>query len=449
MEKKFTWGTATSAYQVEGAAQEDGRGLSIWDSFVKQKGRIADGSDGSVACDHYHRYKEDVALLKELGVNAYRFSVSWTRLLPSGEGQINQKGADFYSRLIDELLKNDITPVLTLHHWDYPLALYYKGGWLNRDLTDLFGEYAQKVVQLYGDRVNDYITLNEPQCMLGCAYDDEDHAPGTKTGTREQLQILHNFLLAHGKAAKIIRESGAKVSIAPTSNFYIPATEKDIEAARAASMGAMLNSWIWSDNYYLDPIVFGKYPEEYYEKFADVLPEIKPGDMKIISEPIDYICQNIYRGDYVRCGANGKAELLPRAQGEPHTDMNWRVTPDVLYWATKFITERYKLPLVISENGSAYADLPSTENGKTRVHDGARVEYIRSHLKSVIRAREEGLPLIGYFYWSLLDNFEWSFGYNRRFGLVYVDYKTQQRIKKDSFDFYKNAIKADGNNLNP
>lgn len=445
-EKNFIWGTATSAYQVEGAASEDGRGLSIWDSFVTQKGRIADGSDGQVACDHYHRYKEDVALLKELGVNAYRFSVSWTRLLPSGQGEINAKGADFYSRLIDELLKNDVTPFVTLHHWDYPLALYYKGGWLNRDLTDVFAEYVEKVIKLFGDRVKHYVTLNEPQCMLGCAYDDEDHAPGTKIGTREQLQILHNFLLAHGKAAKIIRESGAKVSIAPTSDLYIPATEneKDIEAAREASMSATLNSWIWSDNYYLDPIVFGKYPDEYYSKFRDVLPDIKQDDMKIISEPIDFLCQNIYRGSYVRRGSNGKIEILSESLGEPHTDMGWRVTPEVLYWATKFITERYKLPLIISESGCAMTDLVGADK---RVSDGARIEYIRSHLKSVMRARDENLPIIGYFYWSMLDNFEWSFGYKKRFGLTYVDYKTQERIKKDSFYFYKDVINSDGKNI--
>lgn len=448
MEKanKFIWGTATSAYQVEGAAFEDGRGLSIWDSFVRQKGRISDGSDGSVACDHYHRYKEDVALLKELGVNAYRFSVSWTRLLPSGQGEINTKGADFYSRLVDELLKNDITPFVTIHHWDYPLELYYKGGWLNRDLTDVFAEYVEKVVKLFGDRVGHYVTLNEPQCMLGCAYDDEDHAPGTKTGTREQLRILHNFLLAHGKAARIIRESGAKVSIAPTSDLYIPASEseKDIQAAREACTGAILNSWIWSDNYYLDPIVFGKYPDEYYSRFRDVLPEIKQDDMKIISEPIDYLCQNIYRGNYVRRGEDGEIEVLPESLGEAHTDMGWRITPEVLYWAARFITERYKLPLVISENGCAIPDLVGADKC---VSDGARIEYIRSHVKSVMRAREENLPLIGYFYWSMLDNFEWSFGYKRRFGLTYVDYKTQERIKKDSFYFYKDVIKADGKNV--
>ena len=445
--KNFVWGVATAAYQIEGAASEDGRGLSVWDSFAHQKGHIADGSTGDIACDHYHRYQDDLALIKNLGVNAYRFSVSWTRLLPSGEGKLNHKGADFYSRLIDGLLERGIEPFMTIHHWDYPLELYHKGGWLNRDMTDRFADFTDTLVKLYGDRVKNYITINEPQVILGCAYDNEEHAPGTRLDTRQQLQVLHHLLLAHGKAARVVHGvKDAKVAIAPNSKIYMPLKEtpENIEAARAASLGAEFNSWIWSQNYYMDPIVFGKYPDEYYEKYSDIIPQIGNDDMKIISEPLDFLCQNIYDGRYVYVDETGKVCVADEEIGAPHTDMGWPITPEVLYWGVRFMSERYQLPMFISENGCAMPDLVTPDK---KIHDGGRIEYMRRYLCNVMRAENEGLPIMGYFYWSLMDNFEWAHGYKRRFGLTYVDYKTQERILKDSYHFYSEVIRTNGKNL--
>ena len=445
--KDFVWGTATAAYQIEGAFDTDGRGLSVWDSFTHENGHISDGSTADITCNHYNRHKEDVAFMKKLGVNAYRFSLSWTRLLPTGTGKVNQKGVDFYAKLIDELLENGIEPYITLHHWDYPLELFHKGGWLNRDLTDCFAEYANIVVKLYGDRAKNYITINEPQVILGCAYDKEEHAPGMRMDTRQQLQVLHNMLLAHGKAAKILHEhKGVKVAIAPNSNIYMPLTEteENIAAANKATCGAVFNSWIWSENYFIDPIVFGKYPDEYYDKFADVLPYIGKDDMKIISEPLDFLCQNMYDGKYVFVDKNAQSRIAEQEMGADHTDMGWPVTPDVLYWGIRFITQRYKLPMMISENGCAMPDLLTPDK---KVHDGARIEYMRRYLTSLHRAQEEKYPINGYFYWSLMDNFEWAHGYKRRFGLAYVDYRTQERIPKDSFAFYRDVIGSSGENL--
>ncbi|MEG9430480.1 MAG: GH1 family beta-glucosidase [Christensenellaceae bacterium] len=443
--KEFVWGTSTAAYQIEGATKTDGRGESVWDSFQQHEGRIYDGSNANVACDHYHRYKDDVKLIKNLGSDAYRFSISWTRLFPEGIGKFNQKGADFYSRLIDELLENGVEPFVTLHHWDYPLALYNRGGWLNPDCSKWFAEYAEKVMKLYGDRVQKYTTINEPQTIMECAYNNNFHAPGLKFDKKQQFVVLHNMLLSHGKAAKIIHSYGGQASIAPSSKVIMPAEEsaENIEAAREATYSTKFNDFHWSAHYYLDPIMFGKYPDEYFQKYADIIPDIKAEDMKIISEPLDFLCQNIYDGRYLAI-KNGKSYILQDEYGAPRTAMDWPITPEVIYWGIRFTSERYKLPLYITENGVAMPDLITD---KKKIHDGARIEYMRRYIKQLMKARGEGLPVKGYFYWSLMDNFEWQFGYSKRFGLVYVDYKTLERITKDSYDFYYDIINTDGSNL--
>ncbi len=443
--ENFIWGTSTAAYQIEGAAREDGKGESVWDAFSHTAGKIDDGYTGDVACDHYHRYREDVSLMADLGVNAYRFSVSWPRLFPDGK-HFQSKGADFYSRLIDALLEKGIRPFLTMHHWDMPLALHREGGWLNRDTTDRFADYAAKLVSLYGDRVKDFTTINEPQTIIGNAYEHGWHAPGLCANRADCLLALHHMLLAHGKAAAIVHEHrGARVSIAPSGKIYLPAceTEADISCARDATFSTVLNDYDWSLQTYIDPIVFGDYPKEYYQKNAEYLPKIEQGDLKQISEPLDFLCLNVYNGNFVASGNEGKPELLRESAGAPRTATGWPVTPEVVYWGVRFLNERYKLNIYISENGCAVPDLLSPDG----VHDGARIEFMRRYLASLLRATNEGLPVKGYFYWSLMDNFEWAAGYRPRFGLLYVDYETQERIKKDSFSFYAEVIRSRGKNL--
>lgn len=446
--KDFAWGVATAAYQIEGACDADGKGVSIWDTYTHHSGHIADNSNGDIACDHYNRYKEDISLLNDLGVNSYRFSVNWTRIFPDGIGKVNEKGVDFYSRLIDEMLKYGIKPYMTLHHWDYPMELYYKGGWLNRDSSDWFAEYTECIVKRFGDRVKDFITINEPQVIIGCGYDiKQEHAPCLTMDTREHLQIMHNMLLSHGKAAQIIHDNKARVSIAPNSNIYMPLTEtkENIEAARKASFGTLFNTFVWSQNYYIDPIVLGDYPKEYYERYSDMLPTgFSKDDLKIISQPLDYLCQNVYDGRFVYATESGEIKLANEKNGDPHTDMGWPVTPEVLYWGVKFMAERYNVPIYISENGTAMPDLVTADK---KVHDGARIEYIKRYLTSLKRAASEGVPVDGFFYWTAMDNFEWGHGYKRRFGLIYVDYETQERITKDSYNYYRDIIKTNGKNL--
>lgn len=444
--KDFVWGTATAAYQIEGAWNEDGRGCSVWDDFSHAQGHIVDKSTGDVACDHYHRWEKDLDLCKDLGTNGYRFSLSWTRLFPDGTGALNKKGADFYSRLIDGLLARGIEPFITLHHWDYPTELFYKGGWLNRDSADWFADYAAAVVRLYGDRVKNFITINEPQVILGCGYDNEEHAPGLRMDDKYRVRILHHILLAHGKAAKVIHaHKGLRASIAPNSKIYMPLTEteENIAAARRATFSLEHHDYLWSEHCYIDPIVFGDYPEDYKKMFADILPKGWENDRKIISEPIDFLCQNMYDGRYVSAEGGG-SKIAESPFGAAHTDMGWPVTPEILYWGIRFLSERYNLPVYITENGCAMPDLITPER---KVHDGARIEYMRRYLTCLKRAADEGYLVKGYFYWSLLDNFEWAHGDTKRFGLVYIDYRTQERIKKDSFAFYRSVIAENEKNL--
>lgn len=438
----FVWGAATAAYQLEGAAYSDGKGASVWDMFCEQPGKIFEGHSGLVACDHYNRYKEDVSIMKEIGINAYRFSVSWPRIIPDGTGKINDKGLKFYSNLIDELLKNNITPYMTLFHWDYPYSLFCRGGWLNPDSHKWFAEYAEVLVKAFGDRVKNYFTLNEPQIYVGLGHQIGVHAPGSIFPARDLLQMGHHTLLSHGYAVQAIRATvkNSKVGYAPAGSFYYPNTNtpKDIEAARKATFSVSAEGWCFSAAWWSDPIFFGKYPE--VEALRDIMPKINSDDMAVISQPLDFYGQNFYQAAPVEYSDNAPGfKTVARPVGHAKTAIGWSITPEGIYWLCKFLYERYNLPIIITENGMSSHDAPSPDG---KVHDPNRIDYLHSHLENLKKAADDGVDIIGYLQWSFMDNFEWAKGYDDRFGLVYVDYNTQQRIIKDSGYWYRDYIKA-------
>jgi len=444
--KDFAWGAATASYQIEGAWNEDGKGLNVWDVFSHEPGNVEHGNTGDIACDHYHRFKEDIKLMKELGIKAYRFSLSWTRIFPNGTGEVNEKGVKFYSDLIDELLKNGIEPYITLFHWDYPYALYKKGGWLNDDSVKWFADYAAKVAELYSDRVTNFITFNEPQCFIGNGYFTGEHAPGLKVSYKDIFQMCHNVLKAHGAAVIALRENAKqplKIGYAPCHGAFCPESEtpENIEAARKKYFACppltkddniMFNVSWWSD-----PVVLGRYPEDGLEMYKDYLPQITQEDMKLISQPIDFYGQNIYSGEKIRVGTDGNAEIVEWKAGFSKTAIQWLVLPEALRWGPRFLYERYKLPVYITENGMSAHDTVSLDG---KVHDPNRIDMLNRYLIELEKATEDGADIGGYFVWSFMDNFEWSKGYGDRFGIVYVDYETQKRIPKDSAYWYKEWI---------
>lgn len=448
----FTWGVATASFQIEGAAYEDGKGLSIWDMYCKQPNKVYGGHTGDIACDHYHRYEEDIKIMKEMGIKAYRFSISWPRVIPDGTGQVNEKGLEFYSHLVDKLIENNIEPYITLFHWDLPYALHKKGGWMNPDSPKWFEEYATLIAQRLSDRVKNFITLNEPQCFIGLGYVDGVHAPGLKQSVADTLQMAHNVLLAHGMAVKAIRKnakSEVRIGYAPTASMHYPETEsaEDIEAARRAIMDmpkTLDENWAWNVTWWSDPVFFGRYPEDGIKLFGEFMPEIKDGDMEIISQPLDFLGQNIYNGKEVRAGKNQEIEFTKRYDGFPKTGLSWPITPKALYWGPRFLYERYKKPIYITENGLSCPDVISLDG---KVHDPNRIDFLHRYLLELKRAASDGVDIAGYFQWSLLDNFEWHSGYDERFGIVFVDYKTQKRIIKDSGYWYKDVISSNGKNL--
>jgi beta-glucosidase len=449
--KGFTWGAATAAYQVEGAAAEDGKGPSVWDVFTKKKGTIFDGNTGDVACDHYHRFKEDVALLKSLGVKSYRFSISWPRVLPAGVGASNPKGLDFYSRLLDELGAGGIEPLCTIFHWDYPQALYQKGGWLNRDSAAWFAEYTSLLADKFSDRIKVWATQNEPQCFIGLALLDGVHAPGDKLKFSEYLTAAHNAMRAHGKAVQVLRArardgKGTKIGYVVSAQVAQPATDDpaDVEAARAAMFGIQ-GRHQWNNAWWLDPVLFGKYPEDGVAAYGKDLPRFAPADLDEMKQPLDYLGLNIYKADSYRRGADGQPERIPIPPGYPRSGVDWQwLTPGCMYWGPRYFTERYRLPVVITENGLATRDQVFLDG---KVHDPQRIDFMHRHLLELGRAIKDGVPITGYFAWSLLDNFEWADGYKQRFGLVYVDYQNQKRVPKDSFAWYRKVIASGGGSL--
>lgn len=445
--KDFVWGAATSSYQIEGTGRDFGKGQNIWDVFTKEPGRVYEGHTGDIACDHYHRFREDVAYMKELGLKGYRFSIDWSRVLPEGTGKVNEKGIDFYNALIDELLEQGIEPYITLYHWELPYEIYKRGGWMNPEIVEWFGQYARLVAERFSDRVKYFFTLNEPQCFVGLGFLQGCHAPGVKAPLRDTFEMAHNALKAHGRAVQMLRAYGkqnVQIGYAPTSGMCYPEKEtpKDIEAARKAlfALPDDLSNWTWNVSWWSDPVILGKYPEEGMKKYEKYLPVITDEDMKLISQPIDFYGQNIYNGRCIRMGTDGRPEEVRRPAGFPKTATNWPVTPEALYWGPKFLYERYRKPIYITENGRACHDTVS-QDGK--VHDPNRIDFLARYLKNLKRAAEE-IDIRGYFQWSLMDNFEWDKGYAERFGIIYVDFETQERIWKDSAYWYRDLIRRNG-----
>ncbi|MEO1288051.1 MAG: GH1 family beta-glucosidase [Chloroflexota bacterium] len=446
----FHWGAASAAYQVEGAVNDDGRGLSVWDMLVRTPDAIYRGHTGNVACDHYHRYQKDVNLMQEIGLKAYRFSVSWSRVIPEGVGAINEKGIGFYDRLIDALLAANIEPYLTLFHWDYPYALYQKGGWLNPDSPKWFADYTQVIVDALSDRVSYWMTLNEPQVFISLGHQTGEHAPGDEHNLPEITHIMHNVLLAHGHSVKVIRERAKKTPIvgaAPVGTCFAPATNRpeDIEAARKLTFEA---TNIWSASLFSDPMFFGKYPDDAFEAFGSTLHELQNDGMDIIQQPLDFFGCNIYQVfGFVETQDDGSVSVRTRQShidGYPMSLFDWPLTPEALYWGSKFFYERYKKPIVVTENGISSMDW-LTLNGD--VPDYQRIDYMKRYLMSLRDVIDDGVDVRGYMHWSIMDNFEWAEGYKQRFGLIHVDYATQKRTLKQSAYWYRDLIASNGETL--
>jgi beta-glucosidase len=449
----FLWGVATASYQIEGAVGEDGRGPSIWDVFSHTPGKVRGGDTGDVACDHYHRYAEDVALMAELGVDAYRFSIAWPRIQPEGRGAPNAKGLDFYRRLVDELLAAGITPVATLYHWDLPQALQERGGWPERDTAGRFTDYAEIVHNALGDRVTRWTTLNEPWCSAVLGYGSGVHAPGV-TDPRQAYRAAHHLLLGHGQALAAIRagqHAGADTACSITLNLYgiDPATDEQADRDAARRADAIQNR-LW-----LDAVLRGAYPQDVLEMMEDAgaAEVIREGDLALIGQPLDNLGVNYYFRLEVRAGEpvdeptmwldERDIEVVP--PGPPRTAMGWGIYPDGLAEVLTRVHREYPpVPLYVTENGAAFAD-EVAEDGQ--VHDPDRVRFFADHIRACADAIAAGVPLQGYFAWSLMDNFEWAEGYAKRFGIVHVDYDTLQRRVKDSGRWYAELIRDRGRTL--
>lgn len=462
--EKFLFGAATAAYQIEGAAFEDGRTASIWDAFARVPGAVVNGENGDVACDHYHRYPQDVALMKELGLQTYRFSTSWSRVRPDG-GAVNEKGVDFYKRLVDELLAADITPWLTLYHWDMPQALEERGGWTSREVVDRFTEYALSVHDALGDRVQHWTTMNEPWCSSFLSYTAGVHAPG-RTSIRDGLLAAHHLMLAHGSAVRALRERDAALDLGITLNLTVadaadPADPLDIDAARR--IDGQFNRW------FLDPLFRGVYPDDIVRDIREVDAEaiaawqeaVHDGDLDIISSPLDALGINYYHGELLSGHEQPGAEVNPHEtegqqretaspfpadegvhwveRGLPRTGMGWEVQPEGLTRLLQRVATDYSgdVPLYVTENGAAYDDVVDADGA---VADAERTAFLRDHVAATLDAIEQGVDVRGYFYWSLMDNYEWAWGYAKRFGIVRVDYETQERTVKHSGREYARII---------
>ena len=436
----FLWGAATAAYQVEGSPLADGAGPSIWHRFSHTPGRVANDETGDVACDHYNRYREDVALMGELGLTAYRFSISWSRVLPDGTGRVNEKGLDFYRRLTDELRRRNIQPLITLFHWDLPAALDDRGGWVNRDIADWFAEYGQVCFRALDDRKPLWATLNEPWVVTDGGYLHGPLAPGHRNVFETPL-ASHNLLRAHGAAVRAYRavgknQIGVVVNIEPKYAASDSADDKDATKRADAYMNRQ----------YLDPIFFGRYPDELAQMYGEAWPQFPASDFDLINDPIDFVGVNYYKRGLVR---NDPNKIIERASNiEPigtYTTTSWEVFPPGLTDTLLWIHERYSAPpIYITENGAAFYDPPRSRD---LVDDNLRIRYLREHLIAARQAMQRGVDLRGYFVWSFLDNFEWALGYSKRFGIIHVDYETQQRTIKGSGKFYAEVIRANGGNL--
>ena len=441
--KDFLWGAASAAHQIEGAYLEDGKGMGIWDTFEQETGYIIRNENGNVACDHYHRYREDVAIMKELGLKSYRFSVSWPRVMPEGYGTVNEKGLQFYIDLVNELTEAGIEPMVTLFHWNLPTAIYELGGWENPQVVDWFEQYTDVVTTALGKKVKYWMTFNEPQLFIGAGLNAGVFAPFEKKSTEALMRISKNVYLAHGKAVRIIRKNcqNSIVGMAPTGEIVIPRdmNAESIERARKLSFSMKKESFTSSITWWSDPVFFGKIPEDAQAIFGECLPVLTEEEWEIVTEPLDFYGFNVYQGLE---DLDSTEEYGPYAYpGSPKTSMDWNVTPEVLYWSCRFLYERYGKPIMITENGMSSFDWVSLDG---KVHDPNRIDFLHRYLRSIKDAVSEGIPVLGYQYWSIMDNFEWINGYDKRFGLVYVDYRTQKRTIKDSACWYRDVIATNG-----
>ncbi len=440
--KGFLWGAATSAQQIEGGRHAGGRGESIWDRFSAEPGRIADGTNSDRACDHFHRWPEDIALMKGLGLGAYRFSISWPRVFPQGRGVLNSEGLDFYDALVDHLLEAGIRPFPTLYHWDLPQPLQDQGGWLNRDIVDAFVEYSAAVTGRLGDRVKQWVTHNEPWCIATLGHEEGCHAPGHKNPA-EALQVAHHLLLSHGRATKAIRQevAGAEVGLVNIQCPAYPATDCEADRDAARWFDGFFNRW------YMDPVFLGKYPED---AIADrwsrghlpgpELPFVQTRDMAEIAEPLDFLGLNYYSRSVLRANEQGQPEAVIVVPKEELTDMGWEVYPEGFFKTLTEVNKKYAPKRIyIAENGAAY-DVPADKNG--RIADDKRVAYLQQHLLAIHRAIAAGVPVEGYFAWSLLDNFEWALGYEKKFGLYALQEDSLDRIPKDSAAWYGDVVSS-------
>ena len=430
---KFVWGVATSSFQIEGAAHEDGRGPSIWDTFCRVPGKVANGDTGEIACDHYHRYNEDLDLMKWMGVDAYRFSVAWSRIIPNGVGPINQAGLDFYDRLIDGALERGIQPWITMYHWDLPQALQDRGGWNNREVVKWFEEYANVLTNEFGDRVKHWMTLNEPLCSAWIGHLYGDMAPGI-TDLQTALNASHHLLMSHGIASQVTRTNvkDSKVGIVINVTPAVPATDSDDDRRASKLADGFDNRW------FLNPVFGQPYPADVIEVLGKS-PQIETGDMSLINQPMDFLGVNFYFRQTI--ASNPQGSPLPikniRRENVKRTAMDWEVHAPAFEEILTRIHRDYKpKEIYITENGSAWDD----EITSGEINDEERISYMQSHLDAMFAAQKQGAPIRGYFAWSFMDNFEWAYGYDKRFGLVYVDYKTQKRTPKKSALYYRELL---------
>ena len=435
----FQWGFAAAAPQIEGAGNLDGKGESIWDRFAKQPGAIHNGDTLDTACDHYHLFDTDFAIMASLGVRNYRLSIAWPRILPDGDGEVNERGIDFYHRLFDSMERHGITPLVTMFHWDLPQALEDRfGGWRDRRIVDAFARYAEVIVKAYGKRVKNWFTLNEIMCFTRLSYGTGAKAPGLKLSEKEVNQTYHHALLCHGVGVRAIREHGSSdclVGLADNPTVSIPAIEIPEHISAAQSL-------FHSDNWrILDAIYRGSYSEDYLRACGEDRPEFMPGDFDLISLPTDFLGLNVYTANIVRAGADGTPEVLPLPPNYPVADASWlKITPQAIHWATRLAHDCFGVKQIfITENGCGYRDTPDIHG---EIHDLHRRELLRAYLRELKRAIDLGVPVGGYFLWSYLDNFEWEDGYDMRFGAVYCDFKTQKRTPKLSANWYSEVVRS-------
>ncbi len=444
--KDFVWGAATAAYQIEGATREDGRGESIWDKFCRIPGMIEEGVSGEPACRHYEYYKQDIALMRDIGLKSYRLSLAWPRIIPGGRGVENRKGLDFYERLIDELLKNKIHPNITLYHWDLPQVLEDQGGWASRDTAQAFADYAAVCLKRLGDRGCSWSTFNEPQCVANLGYGSGIHAPGRKEKPKVVNQVIHNILLAHGLAIRAMRAAASKpfqAGIVLVPETIYPASENMADIAAAEQRRMAINDW------WFEPLLKGAYPKVVWDwqQQAGQAPDVQPGDMELIHQKIDWLGLNFYFPCRIKAGPTPlKSEIQwPKpGAGTPTTAMPaWEIYPPIAEKILSEVSQRYPdMPLYVTENGAAFDDPEPDKQG--RVADPKRLDYIKQHLASAHAAIQKGIKLKGWYVWSFMDNFEWRFGYKKRFGLIYVDYASSKRFVKDSGKWYKRVIEEGG-----